>query len=250
MWTLTWPENSLKKTLPHSRVLLLPLQAVIIILATILIPPLVIAFSLLGRQAVAYNCVKAWCQVMIRISGVRYTIRGLENLPADGSYVIIANHRSHFDGPTLILALPHRFYFVIKRELTRIPLWGQAVVKLGYIPIDRGQSHKARAQMAEAADVVRNGRRILVFPEGTRSTSEQMLRFKKGGFHLACDAQVPIVPIAINRSRTVLPKGSLCPRPGKIEYVIGKPIPTAGLTKEEIPILLNRTLAAIEAMRG
>jgi 1-acyl-sn-glycerol-3-phosphate acyltransferase len=232
------------------RFLLFPFFAPLMILVTLIISPLVTVFALLGRQAVAYRLVQAWCWVLARLGRVDYTNSGLENLPANGSYVIVSNHCSHYDGPTLILALPHDFYFVIKRELTRVPLWGQAIVKLGYIAIDRGRSDKARAQMADAAEIVRAGRRVLVFAEGTRSRRETMLPFKKGAFHLAIDAGIPILPVAINNSRNILPKGALFPKPGTIECVVGAPIFTSGLSKEDVPALLDRTRQAIEAMRA
>lgn len=231
------------------RFVLFPFFAPLMILVTLIIAPLVTLYALLGRQAVAYRLVQAWCWVLALLGRVRYTVSGLEKLPEHGSYVIVSNHCSHYDGPTLILVLPHDFYFVIKRELTRIPLWGQAVVKVGYIAIDRGHSDKAKAQMAATSEVVRAGRRVLVFAEGTRSRRETMLPFKKGAFHLAIDAGVPIVPIAINNSRNILPKGALLPKPGTIECVVGTPISTNGLTKQDVPALLERTRQAIEAMR-
>jgi 1-acyl-sn-glycerol-3-phosphate acyltransferase len=232
------------------RFVLFPFFAPLMILVTLIIAPLVTLFALLGRQAVAYRLVQAWCWVLALLGRVRYTVSGLENLPADGAYVIVSNHCSHYDGPTLILVLPHDFYFVIKRELTRVPLWGQAVVKLGYIAIDRGQSDKARAQMTAAAEVVRTGRRVLVFAEGTRSRQQTMLPFKKGAFHLAIDAGVPILPVAVNNSRNILPKGSLFPKPGTIEWVVGDPISTSGLSKDDVPVLLDQTRQAIQAMRS
>jgi 1-acyl-sn-glycerol-3-phosphate acyltransferase len=220
------------------------------ILVTLIIAPLVTLFALLGRQATGYRLVQAWCWVLALLGRVRYTVYGLDNLPAHGSYVIVSNHCSHYDGPTLILVLPHDFYFVIKRELTRVPLWGQAVVKIGYIAIDRGQSDKAKAQMAAAAEVVRAGRRVLVFAEGTRSRRETMLPFKKGAFHLAINAGVPILPVAVNNSRNILPKGSLLPKPGTIECVVGTPISTSGLSTADVPVVLAQTRQAIEAMRA
>ena len=232
------------------RFVLFPFLALLMTMMTLIDAPLVILTALLGQQTVAYQLVRCWCWVLNLLGGVRYTVRGVENLPGKGSYVIVSNHCSHYDGPTLILALPHDFYFVIKRELTRVPLWGQAVVKLGYIAIDRGHSEKAKEQMTAAAQIVRAGRRVMVFAEGTRSCQETMLPFKKGAFHLAIDAGVPILPVAINNSRSILPKGALLPKPGTIECVIGAPISTENLSKEDVPILLEQTRQSIIAMRS
>jgi 1-acyl-sn-glycerol-3-phosphate acyltransferase len=227
-----------------------PFQYLTGALVTLLLGPPIIALSLLGlaREAV-YDMVRLWCRILHLVTRVRFRVQGLENVPAEGSYVVISNHCSHLDGPTLIRALPHPIYFVIKRELTRIPLWGQAVVKVGFIAIDRTDSDKARRQLRRAVDAVRYGRRVLVFAEGTRSRSDSMLPFKKGGFHLAVDAQVPILPVAVNGSRRLLPKGQAGARPGLIDVVVGTPIPTNGAGKDQVPELLDRTRAAITAMR-
>lgn len=219
------------------------------ILATIVLAPPVMALSLIGRREQAYALVRLWCRVLHLITGVRYRIHGLDNVPAGGSYVVISNHCSHLDGPTLIRALPHPVYFVIKRELARIPLWGRAVVMLGFIPVDRADSEGARAQMAATVDVVRNGRRVLVFAEGTRSPTDSMLPFKKGGFHLAVDAGVPILPVAVNGSRRLLPKGQLGARPGTVDVVVGEPILTTDRTTEDIPDLVDTTRHAVAHLR-
>jgi 1-acyl-sn-glycerol-3-phosphate acyltransferase len=216
---------------------------------TLVLAPSVIAAATVGADRAAYRLMSAWCASLLFLSRVHVEADGLEHLPADGSYVVISNHSSHFDGPTLILSLPHPLYFVIKRELARIPLWGWAVVRLGFIAVDRDRSERARAQMQAAVDAIRAGRRVLIFPEGTRAPDDGMLPFKKGGFHLAVDAGVPIVPVAVNRSRQVLPKGQASPTAGTIEVVVGQPIPTAGLGHEDVDRLTAATRAAIIAMR-
>jgi len=226
-----------------------PLQYLVMALATIPLATLVLVLAALGRRRAAYRPIHAWCRLLLACTGVRYRVEGLERLPEDGRYLIISNHSSHLDGPTLIVALRDPIYFVIKRELARIPLWGQTIVRAGFIPVDRSDSDRARRQMAAAAVTVREGRVVLVFPEGTRCPDDGMLPFKKGGFHLAVDAGVPVVPVTVNGSRTLLPKGALIPRPGEIEIVVGEPIPTEGLSKERLSELIRQTRAAIARER-
>lgn len=218
-------------------------------LANLILGPPVFVLSLLGLRPLAYRLVELWCLLLHVVTGTRYRVEGLEHVPQEGPYVVISNHASHLDGPTLIRALPHPVYFVIKRELARVPIWGQAVVKLGFIAIDRGDSAKAREQMNAAIAAVRAGRHVVVFPEGTRSPGDHLLPFKKGGFHLALDAQVPILPVAVNRSRRLLGKGQSATRPGTIEILIGEPIPTAGLGKEAVDDLVTGTRSVITELR-
>jgi len=231
------------------RFLLAPFQYLLVLLANLLFPGLVCVLASVGLRRLAFWFTEFYCRISLFAFGARLEVRGLENVPSTGSCVIVSSHSSHLDGPALIIALPHPIYFIIKRELAEIPVWGSAAKKLGFISVDRGRSEKARAQMREAIGHVQAGRRVLVFAEGTRSPNADMLPFKKGGFHLAVDAQVPILPIAIKGGHAILPKRALLPHPGPMEVVIGEPIPTEGLTKVAVPELLQRTRAVIEEMR-
>jgi 1-acyl-sn-glycerol-3-phosphate acyltransferase len=219
------------------------------VLATLVCAPTAILFAVLGVERATYAPVKVWAWVLHASTGVRTRATGLANVPAAGSYVVISSHTSHLDGPAVALVLPHPVYFVIKRELTRIPLWGYAALKIGFIAVDRSDSERARREMARAVDSITAGRRVMVFAEGTRSADGRLQAFKKGGFHLAVDAQVPILPVAVNGSHRLLPKGAPAARPGRIEVAIGEPIPTAGLTKDDVGALLEKTREAVLGLR-
>lgn len=224
-------------------------QLVAVVLATLVIASLAFLFGLLGWERLAYSQVRAWARALHLATGVRPRGHGLDNLPAAGSYVIIANHTSHLDGPALIVTLPHPAYFVIKRELARIPIWGNAAVSVGFIAVDRSNTRQSRAQMAKAIDTIRSGRRIIVFAEGTRSPDGRLQGFKKGGFHIAVDAQAPILPVAINGSHTLFPKGGKVVRSGVVDVIVCEPIPTEGLTKADVPALVEKARNAILAKR-
>lgn len=219
------------------------------VLATLVIAPLAALLAMLGLNRASYAQVRAWAWVLHAATGVRSRAVGLEHVPAAGSYVVISSHTSHLDGPAVALTLPHPVYFVIKQELTRIPVWGFAAVKVGFIAVDRSNSEQARCQMARAIDTIRAGRRVLVFAEGTRSPDGHLQEFKKGGFHLAIDAQVPILPVAVNGSQRLLPKGALAALPGPLEVAVGRPISTAGLTSDDVPALIATTREAVLALR-
>ncbi len=178
--------------------------------------------------------VPLWAALVTRVAGVRYRVEGRERIPS-GPVVFVANHRSHFDIPVLWLAIGRPFRFIAKRELTRVPFFGWAMVLLGHVVIDRGDSDQARATMAKAVRRVRGGVPVLVFAEGTRGTPELIARerlgpLKKGGIILAIRAGVPLVPVAVAGTETVLPKRSLAIRAADVRVTIGPPIETRGLT--------------------
>src|SRR3989442_2626656 len=131
--------------------------------------------------------------------------------------VYMANHQSLFDIPALVLAMPSDFRMVAKRELLLIPIFGWALWLAGFIFIDRSDREKAIRKLERTVRTIRPGRSVVVFAEWTRSPDGRLLPFKKGGFILALQAGVPIVPVAIPGGRGVLPKGSLRAKPGTIE---------------------------------
>jgi 1-acyl-sn-glycerol-3-phosphate acyltransferase len=140
------------------------------------------------------------------------------------------NHQGNFDILALFAGLPVQFRWLAKEELFRIPLFGFAMRRTGYIPVDRSDHKKAIRSMAEAARRIRAGTSVIVFPEGTRSLDGQLLPFKKGGFVLAIDAAAPIVPVAIHGSHDVMPKHSRWIRGGRIRVSIFPAVATADTT--------------------
>ncbi|GAG65700.1 unnamed protein product [marine sediment metagenome] len=216
-------------------------QLLAVLLNTLVMASTAIVFSLLGWRRIAYYPVWAFARLLLLSTAVRHRVHGLDNVPGSGSYVVVSNHCSHLDGPTIALALPHPVYFIIKKELTQIPFFGRATVALGFIAVDRSNTSQARAEMARAAETIRQDRRILVFAEGTRSPDGHLQRFKKGGFHLAVDAKVPILPVTINGSHRLYPKNGHVVRPGVVDVIVGRPISTSGLCKKDVSELMEQT---------
>jgi len=228
--------------------ILIPLEILTGVLGTIMAALSLGLMSVLGLSRYSYLVVRAWCRALYLVSGLRIHVTGRENI-IKGPYLIVCNHSSHLDGPAVVLALPVGVYFVIKKELAEIPIWGFAARKAGFIAIDRGRSQEAQAKLNQAVDSLRKGKHVLIFPEGTRARNNSIAPFKKGGFHLAAQAQIPILPIALNRTRSLLPRGRAFPRPGRVEVVIGKAIPTEGLGREDVPALLHKTRLALIELR-
>jgi 1-acyl-sn-glycerol-3-phosphate acyltransferase len=181
-----------------------------------------------------------WAKAVLWVCGVKVVVRHLEYLDPTRPRVYLSNHQSYFDIFVLLAHLPVHFKFVMKEELMRVPLLGPAMRGAGYIGIDRHDPRKAIRGMDEAAEKVRMGASILVFPEGTRSLDGELQDFKAGGFHLALKAGCDAVPVAILKSRFIVPKGSLRIQSGTCSLHIGKPIPTGGFTRKNIPEMMAR----------
>lgn len=187
-----------------------------------------------------------WIGWILASCGVVVTCDGLDGLDLDRPYVLMSNHQSVFDIAAIVSTWPRSFRFVAKRELTWIPFFGWALVVGRHVIIDRSHRDRSVASLSRAAEQVRNGTNVIIFPEGTRSPSGRMGEFKSGGFHLAIQAGVPVLPIAISGSRRITPKRSLRIESGRIHIRYGKPIPTDGLGVDDRGRLKQQVRAAIE----
>ena len=213
------------------------LQTVIILvyvfLATIVMATVVIVVALFSRNGNAPHLVaRAWARSILFVSGIHVHVNGLENLNVGGSCILMPNHQSNFDIPVLLGCLPVQFRWLAKAELFKIPIFGRGMRGCGYISIDRSNRKSAFQSLAEAATKIRNGVSVLIFPEGTRSWDGKIQPFKKGGFVLSVDAGVPIVPIVIFNTWSIMPKGRLRIRTQSVRMDILAPIPTSGYTRE------------------
>lgn len=189
-----------------------------------------------------------WSGWVTRFAGVRITVDNRAKLDPQQPYVFMANHASTIDIWALLLAIPRRVRMIAKKELARIPFLGWVMWAGRFIFIDRQNAVAARRSIDEAGRRIRGGVSVVIFPEGTRTRDGQMGLFKKGGFHLAMEAGVPIVPIALRGTRALMPPGSLRVKSGEVFVTIGAPIPTSGLTIDDRPALIQRVRDAIAAM--
>jgi 1-acyl-sn-glycerol-3-phosphate acyltransferase len=189
-----------------------------------------------------------WSGWVTRFAGVRVTVDNRANLEPQQPYVFMANHASTVDIWALFLAIPRRVRMIAKKQLARIPLFGWVMWAGRFIFIDRQNAVAARRSIDDAGRRIRGGDSVLIFPEGTRTRDGQLGPFKKGGFHLAMEAGVPIVPIGLRGTRALMPRGSLRVKSGEVFVTIGTPIPTSGLTVEDRPALIQRVRDAIAAM--
>jgi len=206
-----------------------------------------ILLALVGSSPrfVHFYCAVPWARVILKVCGVEVELQGVENVRKDVPRLYMANHTSYFDIFALLSTLPVDFKFIVKQELMRIPIFGAAMRRAGYIGIERDDPRKALKSMHDAADRIKNGASVLIFPEGTRSEDGCLQPFKAGGFHLALRSGCDIVPIAITGSREIVPKGSLRVQKGTIRVAVGKEISVKGQTKKNMGRVMEQVRDAM-----
>jgi 1-acyl-sn-glycerol-3-phosphate acyltransferase len=182
------------------------------------------------------------------LSGIRYTVSGLEKVPPGRAVVFCSNHQSNIDPPVLFTALHSRLHILYKAEINKIPVLGRGFQMGGFVPVDRGDKDQALRGIDQAAQSLRDGHSFLIFPEGTRSRTDEMLPFKKGGFIMAIKAQVPIMPVAVDGGRDAMRKGSAIIWPVTVRVKVGEPIETAGLTVDQRDKAIKLVRASIQAL--
>ena len=222
-------------------------QFALIGLYTIIIGIPIIAASFFdgGRTMMALG--RVWVRWILATFRVRVDVVGLENVPTHAPIIFMSNHQSLADIAAIVSTLPDsvKWRFVAKRELVRVPIFGQALVASGHIIIDRGNRERAVESLHRAAERIRAGVSVIVFPEGTRSPEGHLRQFKSGPFHLAIEAQVPIIPVTVSGSQRITPKGRLRVDAGRVKIAYGKPIPTRGVVIADRKRLAMRVRDAI-----
>jgi len=217
-----------------------------IVIVTVFFSVMTIFASFLSKTGeLTHKVVNVWARFILFGSGVRVTVRGSYHLDPSASYIYMPNHQSDFDIPVLMAHLKSPFRWLAKAELFKIPIFGQAMRRAGYISIERKDRRSAFESLKKAAKIIRNGVSVLIFPEGTRSKDGSIASFKKGGFLLAVDSGVPIVPIIICGTREIMHKDRLVIKPGNVTLEIRKPIETSAYTRKSKDDLMKTVRDAI-----
>ncbi len=192
-------------------------------------------------------CAVQWSKMILKTYGIRLHVKGLEKIDLSKHYIYVSNHASMFDIPAVLAGIPNDVNLVFKKELSRIPIWGWALRYGHFIMIDRTNPRNAMESLERAAETIRNGKSVLLFAEGTRTKDGKLQPFKRGAFTLAVKSKVPVVPVTINNTFSILPKGSLNIKPRDIEIILEQPISTEHLSgKEGEQILMEQVKKAIE----
>jgi len=202
---------------------------------------------LFGAKGLLYKLGHLGVRIALGLSGIRFRVAGREHVPPR-SVVFCSNHQSNVDPPVLFEALHPQVHILYKAELNAVPLLARAFRVGGFIPVDRRNKEAAMRSIEAGAASIRSGNSFLIFPEGTRSRTAELLPFKKGGFIMAIRAQAPIVPVAVQGGRDAMQKGSAIVRPVTVSIRIGAPIETAGLKLTDRDALIAETRQRIEEL--
>ena len=226
----------------------------VILLATIIygIISLIVSFFDRKRTGVAQHSIaQAWARLLVRVSGVRVRVEGIDNINLSKSYVFIANHLSYSDTPVVLASIPAQIRFLAKRGLFQIPLLGTHLSRAGHIRVPLEDPRGAVKTLQLAAEAIRqNGISLLIFPEGGRSEDGNLQPFREGGAYIAIRAGVPVVPVVLIGTREVLPFGGGVIHSGPVTLRILEPIETAGLTAKDRGPLTAKLRALIAAELG
>jgi 1-acyl-sn-glycerol-3-phosphate acyltransferase len=220
----------------------------LIYLYTIVMASLSLLLSLYDPEGKKQHwCARLWCRMIARTAGARVRVHGAHQIEPGKSYVFLSTHQSYMDIPAMLGYLPAQLRIAAKKVLFRIPFMGWHLTRAGHIPIDRSSTQNAVSSMQKAAGYLKRGICAFVFPEGTRSRDGYLHEFKKGGFKLAIQAGVPIIPITIIGSRQSLPPDEIIVRPVVIDMYVDAPIDTSGMTDKELESLMK---AVYDIMAG
>ncbi len=188
----------------------------------------------------SHLCGRYWSKMVCFLNRARVEVRGEENILRDRAQIFVSNHQGYFDIWTLMGYLPVQIRWFSKRVLFWIPFMGWTMAAARYVSIDRDDKKSAYKAFMEAMRLIKKGKSVVIFPEGTRSPDGEVKEFKKGSLLLALRSGAPIVPVSISGSFGIIRKNSFVIRPGKIVVTIDKPIETHNLSKEEQKRLMER----------
>jgi 1-acyl-sn-glycerol-3-phosphate acyltransferase len=219
------------------------------ILCTILLEPIAVAAALLDKTGRGqHRTVAFWSGLLLKLYGMPVNVTGLERLDLSRPRVYAVNHLSALDIPVLYRYLPFQFRIVVHRLVFRVPLVGWQLRAARQLMIDPKSIALSRRALREAVNTLQRGMPLVIFPEGERSPTGQMLPFRRGAFHVAVEAHADVAPLAIIGTFQALPIGSAHLRPRPLQLIIGNPIPAGGYARNNLRALAERTQRAVAEM--
>lgn len=197
----------------------------------------------LSRNGSAIHSIGSfWCRIILSLCGIKVEIEGLERIPQGRSFILASNHQGIFDIPVLQGLLPVQYRWVAKQSLFKIPVIGWTMGFAGYVSINRENPKAAFKSIIKAAEKIKAGTSVLIFPEGTRCKEDHLLPFKRGVFMLATRSEVPVVPVSISGTRDIMLSHSIWIRPQRVTVHIGEPVETAGRKEPEVMEIVREAI--------
>lgn len=190
-----------------------------------------------------------WSPVLFLIIGVKTRVSGLENINQEQFHLYVTNHESQLDIPAVVRLVPVPLYFLLKEEIKKVPFLGWYAAAMGMVFVDRKNKTKAAQSLKSAAELIKNGKNVIVFPEGTRTKTGKIQSFKRGAFIIAKQSNIGIVPMAIKGSRETLPAGSIQFKRGTINLKIGPVIPSETVEQLSVKELITHTEEKVQELR-
>jgi 1-acyl-sn-glycerol-3-phosphate acyltransferase len=201
---------------------------------TIVLGAISIASSVFDhRGRIAHGCARTWSRWILKTTGVRVTIEGLDRITPGTTYIFVSNHQSIYDTPVIFASLPYQLRIIAKESLARFPVLGWHLKRGGHLFVDRRHPDRAGILKRWRA-LVSDGLSLIIYAEGTRSPDGSVARFKAGSFLLAIQAGLPIVPVAVIGTRQVMPKGRLRTEPADVRLIIHNPIPAPAIDQPTV----------------
>ena len=201
---------------------------------TIVLGAVSIASSLFDRRGyTAHGCARLWSWLILKTTGVRVTVEGLERVTPGTTYIFVSNHQSIYDTPVVFSSLPFQLRIIAKESLAKFPVLGWHLRRGRHLFVDRRHPDRAGILRRWRA-LVSEGLSLIIYAEGTRSLDGRVARFKAGSFLLAIEAQLPVVPVAVIGTRAVMPKGRLRTEPADVLLVIHDPIQPPAISEPTI----------------
>lgn len=198
------------------------------------------------HDELVFRIVQKWAKSLVRLAGVTVTVHGSENLPQNQSVVFISNHQGNFDIPILLGYIDKPKAFIAKLELLKMPFISTWMRHMKCVFMDRSDVRQSLRTIQTAAEYIKQGYSMVIFPEGTRSKGAQMGEFKPGSFKLALKAEAPVIPVTIKGSYRIMEQNGFLIRPAEVEVFLGEAIPTKGLSKEQASNLPDEVKKIIE----